>query len=334
MVVALALTACSHPSHRPQASPVAAETSPAPEPLTPETAAKAFRAFVTNDDVARSSGDERLGLWWTSEGQSQLTASAFRVATAAGDPVPRYRYDSPELYVPKLLPDGMQWFVAKVRRTTLDGKDPQTAIMGFVRSRPNQRWRLSLSTLLDRKQKLPRLAVDSAGYAKPLATFDRDLLIPPRLVPSIQATLAEEGPQNVAAKVMATGKYTTSYYTSDQKHALARKADGLRATAVYATTGYPIFPLATADGDAVVLYALSRNAVLSKLSKKRLARVPIPKEAAPFVDPRHVHGILELTQMMQFIAVVPAKPKKDGVGPKAEIIGSDGATISALTPSH
>jgi hypothetical protein len=336
-VVALGLTAapaCSHPSHRPRATPVAAESSPPPEPLTPETAAKAFRAFVADDDVARATGDERLGMWWSSEGQSQLTAAAFRVALDAGDPVPRFRYGNPELYVPKLKPDGAQWFVAKVRRTMLDGKDPQTAIMGFVRSKSNERWRLSLSTLLDKKQKLPKLAVDAEGYAKPLATFDSDLLIPPRLVSSIQATLAEEGPGNVAAKVMTAGKHTTSFYTSDQKITKAKKADDLRATAVYATTSYPIFPLATADGDAIVLYALSRNAVFSEINKKKPGHVPIPKDAAPFVDPKLVHGILDVTQMMQFIAVVPAKPKKDTETPKAEIIGSDSATIGASAPTH
>jgi hypothetical protein len=336
-VVALAVTAapaCSHSSHPPRATPVAAESSPPPEPLTPQTAAKAFREWVADDDVARATGDERLGMWWTSEGQSQLTTAAFRVAMDAGRPVPRYRYESPELYVPKLKPDGPQWFVAKVRRTTLDGRDPQTAIMGFVRSKSNERWRLSLSTLLDRKQKLPKLAVDADGYAKPLATFDNDLLIQPRLVSSIQATLAEEGPGNVAAKVMATGRHTTSFYASDQKITKAKKADNLRATAVYATTSYPIFPLATADGDAIVLYALSRNAVLSKINKKKPGRVPIPKDAAPFVDPKDVHGILDVTQMMQFIAVVPAKPKKDAETPKAAIIGSDSATISASAPTH
>lgn len=336
-VVALGLTAapaCSHPAHRPRATPVAAESSPPPEAVTPESAAKAFRAFVTDDDVARATGDERLGMWWTSEGQSQLTAAAFRVALAAGDPVPRFRYGTPELYVPKLKPDGPQWFVAKVRRTTLNGKDPQTAIMGFVRSESNQRWRLSLSTLLDKKQKLPKLAVDANGYAKPLATFDTDLLIPPRLVSSIQATLAEEGPGNVAAKVMATGRHTTSFYTSDQKITKAKKADNLRATAVYATTGYPIFPLATADGNAIVLYALNRSAVFAKINKKKFGHVPIPKDAAPFVNPKHVHGILDVAQMMQFIAVVPAKPKNDSQTPKAEIIGSDGATIDARAPAH
>jgi hypothetical protein len=299
--------------------------------VTPQTAAKAFRDFTINDDVARASGDERLGLWWTSEGQSQLSAAAFRKAVTAGDPVPRYRYDSPVLYVPKLLPTGAQWFVARARRTTLDGKDPRTVLMGFVRTKPTQRWRLSLSTLLDKKQKPPQIYVDPQGYAKPLATFDTALLIPPRVVPSIQATLAEEGPLNVAADVMAAGKHTTGYYSSDQKATKPKKGSGLHVNTVYATTAFPIFPLATTDGGGIVLYALSRDAVTSK-SKKKPGRVPVPKEAVPFLGPVKVHSEIDVTQTLQFAALVPPKVKKGETQDSAVIIASDGDVIKASAP--
>jgi hypothetical protein len=341
--VALAgVAGCSGGSHeRSRAKPVAAEsssvtspaTSPPPEPLTPQTAAKAFQSFVTNDDVARASGDERLALWWTSEGQSQLTAAAFRRAMAGGVPVPRYRYATPALYVPQLRPEGAQWFVATVRRSMADGKDPQNVIMGFVRSKPTMRWRLSLAALLDKKQKPPKIAVDDEGYAKPLATFDTGLLIPPRVVPSIQATLAEEGPENVAAKVMETGRHTTDYYTADQKATKPKKGSGLKVNTVYATTAFPIFPLATTDGGGIVLYALSRDAVSTK-NKKKPGHVPIPKDAAPFIAPDLVHNELDVTQTLQFATLVPPAPKKDGQGPKAIVIGADGGTIRASVPAR
>jgi hypothetical protein len=340
--LALALTlagvaGCSGGSHEhartePAAAVSSPDTSPPPEPLTPETATKAFRSFVANDDVARASGDERLALWWTSEGQSQLTAAQFRRSMAAGDPAPRYRYDSPALYVPRLRPEDVQWFVATTRRSTLDGKDPHTVIMGFVRSKPTMRWRLSLATLLDKKQKLPKIAVDDEGYAKPLATFDPGLLIPPRVVPSIQATLAEEGPGNVAAKVMETGKHTTEFYTSDQK-ATKPKKSGLKVDTVYTATTFPIFPLATTDGGGIVLYALSRDAVWTK-SKKKPGHVPIPKDAAPFIASSLVHNELDVTQTLQFAALVPPKPLKGAGGEKAVVIAADGGTIRAAVPTR
>lgn len=347
------LTGCSGSPHRTaRATPVAAETTPAPEAVTPQSAQEAFRRFVDNDDVARASGDEHLALWWTSEGQSELTAAAFRTAIAAGEPIPRYRYDNPVFYVPRLRAEDVQWFVVSARRTTADGKDPRTALMGFIQARPSGRWRLSLSALLDKTQKPPKIEVDADGYAKALATFDPGLLIPPRLVPSIQATLAEEGPHNVAAQVMDTGQYTTSYYAADQKATKAgKKAGGVHSSVVYAATSFPIFPLATTDGGGIVLYALERDAVLTKstpkgakstkstkgagrTTKKKTARLPIPKDAAPFIDPDLVHDELDVTQMMQYAAIVPAKPAKGQPTVKADIIGADGGTITASVPKH
>jgi hypothetical protein len=205
-------------------------------------------------------------------------------------------------------------------------------IMGFIKSKPTMRWRLSLGTLLDKKQKPPMIAVDDQGYAKPLATFDASLLIPPRVVPSIQATLAEEGSGNVAAKVMATGKHTTSYYTADQKATKPKKSSGLKTDTVYAATSFPIFPLATTDGGGLVLYALSRDAVTTK-SKKKPGRVPVPKDAAPFVTASRVKNELDVNQTLQFAALVPPAPKKGQNGDKAVIIAADGGTIRASVPT-
>ncbi|MCO5998823.1 hypothetical protein [Actinoallomurus rhizosphaericola] len=341
LVAVLTITAaagCSGKPHRTvRASPVAAESSsPPPEPLTPDVAAKAFHSFVNNDDVARASGDERLALWWTSEGQSQLTAAAFRRAVAAGDPVPRYVYGKPVFYVPHLLLTGPQWFVVSARRTTADGKDPHTVYMGFLRTKSVQRWRLSALAVLDDKQKPPKIAVDSDGYAKALATFDNALLIPPRLVPSIQATLAEEGPQNVAAQVMRAGKYTTGYYATDQKAMKNKKAKkaGLHNSVVYAATSFPIFPLATADGGGLVLYALSRDTVITKSKgKDKTDHFPVPDDAAPFLTSKSVKSEIDISQTMQYVAVVPAKPKKEDGTVKAQIIGADGGTVKASVPS-
>jgi hypothetical protein len=223
--------------------------------------------------------------------------------------------------------------VAIVRRGLTNGKDRHTVLMGFVKSKPTMRWRLSLAAVLDKKQKPPKIAVDDQGYAKPLATFDTGLLIPPRDVPSIQATLAEEGPGNVAAKVMATGKHTTSYYTSDQKATKPKKGSGLKVDTVYATTSFPIFPLATTDGGGIVLYALSRDAVSTK-PKKKPGDVPIPKDAAPFVAADLVHDELDVTQTLQFATLVPPAPKKGTTSTeKAVIIAAGGGTIKASVPT-
>lgn len=327
---------CSGSPHRAaRTTPVADESTPPPEAVTPRSARDAFRQWIGNDDVARASGDEHLALWWTSEGQGQLTAAAFRTAITAGEPVPRYRYDTPVFFVPRLRAEDVQWFVVSARRSTANGKNPRTVMMGFIQARPSGRWRLSLAALLDKKQKPPKIAVGADGYAKALPTFAPDLVIPPRLVPSIQATLAEEGPHNVAAQVMDTGAYTTSYYAADQKATKAgKKPGGVRTSVVYAATGFPIFPLATTAGGGVVLYSLERDAALTTKTKKKSGRVPVPKDAAPFIDPALVHGELDVSQTMQYVAVVPAKAQKGRPAAKADIIGADGGTVTASAPTH
>jgi hypothetical protein len=327
------LTGCSGSHHRTKATPVAAESGPAssppPEPLTPQRAAAAFRSFVTDDDVARAAGDERLALWWTSEGQSQLTAAGFRRAIGANTAIPRYRYDAPQIYTPHLRPEDPQWFVVIAKRSDATGKNPHTVLMGFVRTKAQNRWRLSLAALLDKKQKPPKIAVDAGGYAKALATFDQALLIAPRDVPSIQATLAEEGPKNVAVNVMETGKHTTDFYTADQKATKPKKSTGLRVNTVYPITSFPIFPLATTDGGGIVLYALSRESAITK-NKKKPGHVPLPADAAPFISAPIIRNELDVSQTLQFAALVPAKTEKDA---KAVVIAADGGTVRASVPA-
>lgn len=355
LAVALALTGavgCSEQQPSP-ATPVAAEAAPEPERLTLDVARQAFRAYVINDDVARASGDERLALSWNGEGQSLLTAAAFRKAAFTGDPVPRYDYGTPRLYVPRLT-TYPQWFVAVADRTPrgtepaatgraaarAKAKSGRTAIMAFMRWDPSSRWRLSLSTLLDDKAKLPQFEVDKEGYAAALATFDGGLVIQPRGVPAIQATLAEEGPTSVAAQVMRTGRHTSDHYTETRKAKKKAKDGGLAYDTVFRATSFPIFPLRTVGG-GFVLYALEQNTV-KFLSDTRKGHLPIPREAAHLLDTLVMQDQLDVSETLQFGALVPATPRPPSEGasatatskstpPKADIIASDGDATRAVT---
>jgi hypothetical protein len=353
LAIALALTGavgCSEQQPSP-ATPVAAEAAPEPERLTPDVAGKAFRAYVINDDVARASGDERLALSWNGDGQALLTAAAFREAAFTGDPVPRHDYGTPRLYVPRLT-TYPQWFVAVADRTprgaepavtgrAARAKDRHTAIMAFMRWDPSSRWKLSLSTLLDDKAKLPQLEVDKEGYAAALATFDGGLVIQPRGVPAIQATIAEEGPTSVAAQVMRNGRHTSDHYTETRKAKKKAKDGGLAYDTVFRATNFPIFPLRMVGGGGFVLYALEQNTVkfLSDTSKGHL---PIPREAAHLLDTLVMQDQLDVSETLQFGAVVPASPPPPAEGapptatskdtpPKADIIASDGDATMAVT---
>jgi hypothetical protein len=352
LLVALGLTtgtACSIPGDRPTEPVVAAASggSPIDERLTPDVAAKAFRSFVNNDDVARASGDERLALSWTDDGQAQLTAAEFRKAAFTGDPVPRYDYSGQKFYVPRLT-KYPKWFVVTADRARKDvpgavktGK--QDMLLAFVRKSAESRWRLSLATAPDKParetpaaKKATQIVVDKDGYATPLATFDIGLTIQPRIVPAMQATLAEEGPESLAAKVLGTGPYTSGYYARDQLNERRDNERGLAYDSVYAATGFPIYPLRTANGGALVLYALSKDTVTFVKDKQR-GRLSVPRDAAHLLDTIVLKDELRVMETLQFAATVPAKPPgrqdktPDPDQPKAAVFGSGGAVVTAVT---
>ncbi|HEU5156168.1 MAG TPA: hypothetical protein VFU43_04175 [Streptosporangiaceae bacterium] len=348
LLVALVLAAaagCSPRDSRP--TPSVATTvggSPVDERLTPEIATRAFRSYVQNDDVARASGDERLALSWAEDGQAQLIAAEFRKAAFTGDPVPRYAYAGQRFYVPRLT-EYPKWFVVTAGRTIAtggragEGRGKRTVLMAFVRKSADSRWRLSLSTLLDPKVKQPQIVVGDDGYATPLATFDVGLTIQPRIVPAMQATLAEEGPESLATKVMRTGSHTSGYYLKDQRAKQRDKERGLAYDSVYAATGFPIFALRTADGGGLVLYALSRNTV-TFVKDKGNGRLSVPRDAAHLLDTIVLKDELDVTETLQFAATVPAKPagtknktadEPGKTSAKAAVVASDGAVISAET---
>ncbi len=256
--------------------------------------------------------------------------------------MPRYAYSGQRLYVPRLT-QYPKWFVVTADRTTAGAPggargDKRAVLMAFVRKSSDSRWRLSLSALLDPKLKEPEITVGQDGYATALATFDVGLTIQPRIVPGMQATLAEEGPESLATKVMRAGPHTSGYYLKDRRNEARDKERGLAYDTVYAATGFPIFSLRTADGGGLVLYALSRNTV-TFVKDKEHGHLSVPRNAAHLLDTIVLEDELDVTETLQFATAVPAKPpaakNKTAVpgkaAAKASVVAADGAVISAET---
>ncbi|MCW2915243.1 MAG: hypothetical protein JWN52_3311 [Actinomycetia bacterium] len=320
------MTACAQRKKTPT-RPVAITSTPAPEALTPQVAAQALKEYINNEDVARASGDERLALSWAGDGQALLTAAEFRKSAFTGDPVPRYVYGKPTLYVPRLT-SYPQWFVASVDRTVQGHPTSKySALMAFNRASVSGRWKLSLSTLVLKGAKAPQIKVDPEGYATPLATFDGDLVIRPRDVQSIQAGMAEEGADNPGRRVMKPGLYTSGYYTQTQKAKKKAKDAGLTYEPVFTATTFPVFALRTVDGGGLVLYALSRNTV-TYVRKKGL-QPAVPREVAHLLDSRILKDQLQVWETLQFGVYDPAKPKTKTAQPKTDVIAQDGAATNA-----
>jgi hypothetical protein len=351
--VSMAAAGCSSGGNA-ASTPVAAPTTPDGR-LTPQSAATAFHSFTSNEDVSRGAGDERLALSWTNDGQSLVTAAKFRKAVFEDEPIARYTYGKPKLFVPRIA-DYPQWFMAVAERTEQPpvaaaepakagadkpdkpdksdksdkDADSRTALMIFARKEPAARWRLGLATELEKGAKLPHLTVDAQGYAKPLATFDDGLLIQPRFVGAMQATLAEEGDQSLAADVVEGGKHTSDHYEKIQDKKKQMKEDGFAFDSIFTATQFPVYALRTNDGGGLVLYSMSRDTVLYRKSKK-VDRIPIPRTAAHLLNELIMRNELGVVEMHNYAAVVPRKVGGGGSKSttKTKIVGFAGDPVKA-----
>lgn len=317
-----ALTGCS--SH--QEVDKAAQDA-GPKPLTVADATRAFHTFTAADRVARASGDERLALSLTTDGQSELTAAAYRKAAFTGAPVPRYRYGKPRLYVPTIK-GYPRWFVAVVDRKQ-EGHT-RTAVMAFMKANDDGRWQLSLSTLLDPHTTLPRLVRDDSGFAEALPTTQDGLVARPKTAGALQATMIEEGPDGPTGPVLASGTHTSGVH--QRIATTTRKLDkrGLAYDAICTSTSFPMFVLRTARGGALALYSDNIEAVT--LAKDGDAeRVPVPKDAAHLLDTLVIKRELDVTETHQYAAVIPVPRGKDPKKPldKIRVVAGTGAVTSA-----
>lgn len=309
--------------------------TPAAHPLTLATAKRALHEYLSVDAIARHSGDERLALSLTGNGQSELTAAAYRKAVYSGSRLPRYRYLHPTLYVPHVA-DYPQWFVVSARRVSgPGGKRPdRRALLVLSRAKPDQPWRMSFSALLDRGTRPPALVHDGAGYVDALPTTQGGLVAMPRTVGALQATTAEEGPHGPAAAVLADGPHTGGLYRDAQHTEQTAQRHGLRYNAIVKATGDPIYALRTKAGGALVLYTVTRNAV-TRPDHASKAHIRVPRSAAHLLDKSVAHHELDVTATSQYAAIDPPGGK-DPRNPaqKIRITAATSAPTSAEADPH
>lgn len=303
-----------------------ASTSPA---LTISAARQAFNAYVTADDIARASGDEWLEASLVSYAQVPLATAAYQVADFTGQRVPRYRYGTPRLYVPRLKGYPL-WFMAVVPRTPLGGGPARTAIMVFDKRDPAEDFTLTSLSLLGPGYTMPDIAVDSSGYATPLATFDGNLAVAPDAVGALQATVAQDGPHSAATASVAPGPYTTGAHSQILAATHQTEARGYNYQALLSGSNNPVFALQTAGGGALVTYTLNLYSVTLR-SKPPIRQIEIPPAYAPLLSGGLVLQYeLDTNDTDQYAAVVPPKSPSNGKNQRpVSVIAFDGGPTVA-----
>ncbi len=138
------------------------------------------------------------------------------------------------------------------------------ALMLFEQASTSAPWLLASVSRLAAGTALPRLATDSAGYTPTVRLTSGALVARPADVGALQAAVVDDGPASAAARAVASGPLTTGMYAGARDH-----ADGLRAPRgdVYQWeldgSSLPQFALRTADGGALVFYAMSLDTTVT-----------------------------------------------------------------------
>jgi hypothetical protein len=257
--------------------------------LTQATAVQAFDAYVAASNQAAGTGDGKLALSLVTGVQQSLvsaTVNSHAASSTSADSgtlgispaLVQYAYGTPTLYLPE--PTGYpRFFVADVTRSLAVkgvGKDATAsvggaqvpvdgqALMVFEQSAAAGRWQLASVSQFPSGTTLPSLATDKNGYVPQVPLTSTELLAQPYATGPLQAAVVDDGPASAAAKAVAAGPLTTGLYLA----ARDRADIGLEVPAgdVYQWsmegTPYPAFALRTADGGALVLYAMYLNSTV------------------------------------------------------------------------
>ena len=291
--------------------------------LTLAQAQAAYSSYVTASTAAAKQGDSAPGLAMVADAQWAILHAQYAARSISGTPVAQYRYGTPTFYVPALS-TYPQWFVVAVPTSTEVSGQPGSAVntlMVFVRSSRSEPWTLDGSAALD--QPLPAIARDSDGYAVDVSTTDSSLLLPPNIVGPTQAAVVDEGPTAPAAAVLGSGPQTTELYTQQATQGNVAKARGLSYQWLLEGAAFAQWELRTADGGALVLYAMYLNTTAEHPGNVSGSRIPVPAEVSPLVPSTQVgyHQVIA-NWTYEFAAI---DPPQSAQGAKVQVIAGSGA---------
>jgi hypothetical protein len=321
--------------------------------VTQAQAQQAFDAYVATSNQAAGTDDGKLALSVVTGAQQSLVSATLSShgAVEQGTSAPasagvsgsgsffgakpalrQYTYGTPTFYLPE--PAGYpRFFLADVTRTpagvsAADGDvitriggaavpSSGPALMVFEQSAAAGPWQLASVSQFPSGVALPRLATDGNGYVPQVPLMSKDLLAQPYATGPLQAAVVDDGPASAAAKAVTAGPLTTGLY----QQARDRADIGLEVPAGDAYqwsmegTPYPAFALRTADGGALVLYAMYVNSTVAVPGYfddaspiQPGAPITIPLDLLPFLpsgqpSPRVK---LEAQSLLTFAATDPA----------------------------
>jgi hypothetical protein len=249
-----------------------------------------------------------------------------------GQPLGPYTYGGPTFYLPESA-GYPRFFVANDTRTLkdispalglstwvggtsvpLDGR----VLMLFEQSAPSRPWLLASTSELPAGTAVPPLATDKNGDIPQVPLTSAGLLAQPYATGPLQAAVVDDGPASAAAKAVAAGPLTTAMYQAYRDRTGTGADLQVPSGDIYQWdmegTAYPAFALRTADGGALVLYAMYLNSTVATPGYINKADpiesgspIEVPQNLSPLLPtgqptPRTV---LEAQDLFSFAAIDP-----------------------------
>jgi hypothetical protein len=243
------------------------------------------------------------------------------------------RFSKPVYYLPESI-GYPRWFVADVTITSTGPKaSPATAAEGapvpwigigsgssrhlvlFEKATATAPWQLASDSRLAPGMSPPALAKGGNDSVPIVPLSDSALLGRPDVTGPLQAAVVDDGPASPAAKVVASGPLTTGLYKTMRTTLLGLSAPpGDVSQWELEGSHYAKFALRTADGGALVFYAMYLNttvevpAVLNNAEPvKPGPAITIPPYVVPLLSPSKTppRAHLEAQQLFSFAALDP-----------------------------
>jgi hypothetical protein len=204
--------------------------------------------------------------------------SAYRSTLTVRPGFGAYRYGPPTFYLPEAA-GYPRFFVASVTRTlqgTPGGNGTTTTVGGaqlpqdgpvlmlFSQAGRGAPWLLASSSQLPAGVTVPPLAKDGSGYIPIVTPSAGALLAQPEYVGPLQAAVVDDGSASVATKAVAAGPLTTGMYQGAVSHVAGlRPPHGDVYQWELEGVNYPEFALRTANGGALVFYAMTLDTTVA-----------------------------------------------------------------------
>jgi hypothetical protein len=225
-------------------------------------------------------------------------------------------------------PGGIQW-----------QNDDGHAVFLFTKASAAAPWQLSSISKLAPGASLPALATDGSGHVPTVSLSDSALLVQPDFTGPLQAAVVDGGPASSAAKVVASGQLTTGIYDNERTGLLGLTApagDVLQWNLEGAS--YQQFALRTADGGALVFYAMYLNTTVQtpeslnqSLPLNPGPKISVSKVLAPLLPSGQPAPRIKLEgqQLLSFAAIDPPAGPSTAAKIQVVAIGGDWSYATA-----